>query len=115
VVEKRKTRSHGSAEELELPASKTSRSKSKSPPSVTGTSGDQLEVPQEVEQEIPHRSKDQVPLKDVFDRLIRVFSYLDSLERVREVCTQEKAITPLAPKLTGQRVKKLRCLILLDP
>jgi hypothetical protein len=81
VIEKRKTR------ELELPASKRSRSKSKSPPSVTGTGGDQLEVPQEAEQEIPRRSKDQVPLKDVFDCLIGVVCYLDSLERVREVCT----------------------------
>jgi len=45
VVEKRKTRSHGSAEELELPASKRSRGKSKSTPSVTRTSENQSAMP----------------------------------------------------------------------
>ena len=87
VVDKRKTRSHGSAEELELPTSKRSRGKSKSPPLVTGTSENQSAMPQEIEQEIPPCSSNQVPLRHVFDRLIRVFSHLDSLERVWEVCT----------------------------
>jgi len=108
VVDKRKTRSHGSVEELELPASKRSRGKSKSPPSVTGTSENQSAMPQEIEQEILPRSSNQVPLRHVFDRLIGGFSHLDSLERVREVCTQEKAITLPAPKLTTQRQMKLR-------
>ena len=61
-----------------------------------------------MEQEMPPSSNAQVPLRNVFDRLIVVFSHLDSLERVWEVCTQEKAITPSAPKLTTQRQKKLR-------
>ena len=45
VVEKRQTRSHGSAEELELPASKRCQGKSKSPPSVIGTSKNQSAMP----------------------------------------------------------------------
>jgi hypothetical protein len=115
VVEKRKTRSHGSVEELELPASKRSQGKSKSPPLVTETSESQPTMPQETKLEIPPRSGNQVPLRHVFDRLVGVFSYPDSLECVWEVCTQEKAITPPAPKLTTQRPKKLRYLIPLDP
>ena len=55
---------------------------------------------QEVEQDVLPHFSDQVPLRDVFDRLIGVFSHLDSLERVWEVCTQEKAITPPVSKLT---------------
>ena len=73
VVDKRKTRSHGSVEELELPASKRSRGKSKSPPSVTGTSENQSAMPQEIEQEILPRSSNQVPLRHVFDRLVGGF------------------------------------------
>ena len=53
VVEKRKTRSYGSAEELELPASKRSQGKSKSPPLVTGISEDRPATPRETKQEIP--------------------------------------------------------------
>jgi hypothetical protein len=83
VVEKRKTRSQGSVEELKLPTSKRNRGKSKSPLLVTSTSGDQLVMPQETEQEILPRSSNQVPLRHVFYRLIGVFSHLDSLERVR--------------------------------
>jgi hypothetical protein len=67
VVEKRKTQSQGSAEEVKLPASKRSRGKSKSHPSVIGTSGDQLAMPQETEQEILPRSSNNVPLRYVFN------------------------------------------------
>ena len=67
VVEKRKTRSHGSAEELKLPASKRSRGKFKSPSSITRTSENQLATPQEIEQEIPPCSSNQVLLRHVFD------------------------------------------------
>jgi len=114
-IEKRKTQSHGSVEELELPTPKRSQGKSKSPPSVTGTVEHRLETPKGTKQEMPPSSNDQVPLRNVFDWLIMVFSHLDSLERVWEVCTQEKALTPPANKPTTQRSKKLRCLIPLDP
>lgn len=49
IVEKRKTRSHGSAEELELPASKRSGDKSKSPPLVATTSETRPTTPHETE------------------------------------------------------------------
>ena len=98
VVEKRKTRSHGSAEELQLPPPKRSHGKSKSPPSVTDTGEDRSAKQQEAEQDVLPHSSDQVPLRDFIDCLIGGFSHLDSLERVQEVCTQEKAISPPTPK-----------------
>jgi hypothetical protein len=64
-------------------------------------------MPQETEQEIPPRSSNQVPLRHVFDRLVRVFSYPNSLECVWEVCIQEKAITPPAPKPTMAEILDL--------
>jgi hypothetical protein len=101
-------------EETGAAPNKRSQPKSKSPPSITTAGEDQSGKPKVVKKKIPPRSKDQVPLSNVFDRLIRVFSHLDNLERVQEVCTQEKGAT-LPVKPPSQKGKKLRCNITLDP
>lgn len=100
---------------VSLPPSKRHRSKSRSPPLVVGAGVSQPERPEGVEHEIPPRSSDQVPIRNIFYWLIGVFAHMDSLERVREVCTQEKASTPPVSKPIGQRAKKLKCSIPLDP
>jgi len=102
VMDKRVTRSQGSAEELVLPISKRAQSKSKSPP-LTGDAGESQ--PKRLKKTSSPRPGDQVPTMIVFGQLFEVFDHLDSIERVREVCTQEKASTPLASHLTGRRGK----------
>lgn len=114
-IGKRKTRSQGDTEEVSLPKTKRTRGKSGSPPSVGDPRKTQLGEPEGPSSRNRPRPGDQVPIMIVFGRLFGVFARLDSIERVREACTQEKASTPPASNTTVLREEKLKCLIPINP
>ena len=98
---------------MSLPESKRSKSKSKSPPSREGVKAMVAQAGASEEcliRDPPHRNY-QVSTMIVFGSLFEAFSYLDSIKRTQEVCTQEKKSTSTTSPMMTKRVPKLKCFV----
>ena len=83
------------------------RGKSCSPPSAEEPGKDQQDKPEELPIKDAQCSGDQVLLKIVFGWLCEAFARVSSIECVREVCAQDKTLTPPTSNPAPRRKKKL--------